>query len=45
MCEDKKQLPEEEVYQQEQIKDMASTTVKSERGQIHCITIVGRIVS
>jgi len=43
MSEENKQSPEEGVYQKDQIEDMASTTVKSERGQIHCITIVGQI--
>ena len=43
MSEDKKKDPLEGVYQKEQIEDMASATVKSERGQIHCITIVGQI--
>jgi len=43
MNEDKKKAQVEGVYQKEQIEDMASATVKSERGQIHCITIVGQI--
>jgi ATP-dependent protease ClpP protease subunit len=30
-------------YQQAQIKDMGSTTTKSEKGVIHCLTIVGQI--
>ncbi len=33
----------EKVYQKEQIEDMASSTVKSGRGAIHCLTIVGQI--
>jgi len=33
----------EGIYQKEQIKDMASSTVKSEKGMIHCLTIVGQI--
>lgn len=43
MSEDKQKNPEEGIYQKEQIEDMASATVKSERGQIHCLTIVGQI--
>lgn len=34
---------EENVYDKEQINDMGSTTVRSEKGVIHCITIVGQI--
>lgn len=30
-------------YQRAQIKDMGSTTTKSEKGVIHCLTIVGQI--
>ena len=30
-------------YQQDQIIDMASTTTRSEKGTIHCLTIVGQI--
>jgi len=43
MSEEKKKDQVEGIYQKEQIEDMASTTVKSDRGQIHCITIVGQI--
>jgi len=43
MNDSKKEVLEEEIYQKDQIEDMASTTVKSERGQIHCITVVGQI--
>jgi len=43
MSEDKKQKPEEGIYQKEQIEDMASATIESRRGQIHCLTIVGQI--
>jgi len=43
MSEDKKQKPEEGIYQKEQIEDMASATMESARGQIHCLTIVGQI--
>ncbi|NLT14866.1 MAG: peptidase S14 [Clostridiales bacterium] len=30
-------------YQRAQIKDMASTTTKSDKGVIHCLTIIGQI--
>jgi len=33
----------EDIYQQDQITDMGSVTAKSEKGVIHCITIVGQI--
>jgi len=33
----------EEVYQKEQIEDMASITTESMKGNIHCITIVGQV--
>jgi len=33
----------ERVYQKDQINDMASVTAKSEKGIIHCLTIVGQI--
>ena len=32
-----------EICQQEQINDMGSTTVRSEKGVIHCLTIVGQV--
>jgi len=32
-----------EIYQQEQINDIGSTTVRSEKGVIHCLTIVGQV--
>ena len=31
------------IYQKEQISDMASATAVSDKGQIHCLTIVGQI--
>ncbi len=34
---------EQDVYQKNQIQDMASSTVTGEKGNIHCITIVGQI--
>ena len=33
----------EEIYQKDQIEDMGSTTVRSDRGTIHCLTIAGQI--
>lgn len=33
----------EAAYQQEQIRDMGSSTISSEKGTIHCITIVGQV--
>ncbi len=33
----------EEIYQRDQIEDMGSATVRSDRGSIHCLTIVGQI--
>jgi len=33
----------EDIYQQEQITDMGSATMKSKKGAIHCIAIVGQI--
>ena len=33
----------EEIYQKDQIEDMGSSTVRSGRGTIHCLTIVGQI--
>lgn len=33
----------QEIYQQDQIEDMGSVTTRSEKGVIHCITIVGQI--
>ncbi len=33
----------EDIYQKEQIQDMGSATVRSDRGNIHCLTIVGQI--
>lgn len=32
-----------EIYQREQIGDMGSSTVRSEKGAIHCLTIVGQV--
>ena len=32
-----------EIYQKDQINDMGSTTVRSEKGVIHCLTIVGQV--
>lgn len=34
---------DETAYDKEQINDMGSTTVRSEKGLIHCLTIVGQI--
>ena len=39
MTEEKREDP----YQRDQITDMGSVTAKSERGLIHCLTIVGQI--
>lgn len=39
---DKKEHPET-IYQQEQIKEMGSSTIATEKGTIHCITIVGQV--
>ncbi len=33
----------EHIYQKDQIQDMGSSTVETERGGIHCLTIVGQI--
>ena len=33
----------QEIYQVEQIKDMASSTTSGKRGSIHCLSIVGQI--
>ncbi len=33
----------ENVYQKEQINDMGSATTRSDRGAIHCVTIIGQI--
>ncbi len=33
----------ESIYQKDQIQDMGSSTIESERGVIHCLTIVGQI--
>lgn len=33
----------DELYQRDQITDMGSTTTRSEKGVIHCLTIVGQI--
>ena len=38
-----KQNQTEDIYQKDQIQDMASVTTEGRRGQIHCITIVGQI--
>ena len=43
MSEKEKQSQKEGTYQRDQIKDMASVTTDSPKGQIHCITIVGQI--
>ena len=34
---------QEGIYQKDQINDMGSTTTHSERGVIHCLTIVGQV--
>lgn len=33
----------EKTYDKDQITDMASTTVRSEKGVIHCLTVVGQV--
>ena len=33
----------EDIYQRDQIRDMGSSTSVSERGAIHCLTIVGQV--
>ena len=33
----------DELYQRDQITDMGSTTTRSEKGVIHCLTVVGQI--
>jgi len=33
----------EEIYQEKQIIDMGSSTIRAEKGVIHCLTIVGQI--
>lgn len=38
-----KKEQEAKVYDKEQITDMGSSTVKSVRGNIHCLTIVGQV--
>ena len=40
---DNQEKKPEDIYQKEQIEDMGSTTVRSGRGTIHCLTIVGQI--
>ena len=40
---DEKETLAEDTYQQDQIKDMASVTTTSPKGQIHCLTVVGQI--
>lgn len=42
MCNNEEKKPEE-IYQKDQIEDMGSATVRSKRGSIHCLTIVGQI--
>lgn len=43
MTEKEQETTTEKVYDKEQINDMGSTTVRSEKGSIHCLTIVGQI--
>lgn len=40
---EKKEEHPEVIYQKEQIQDMGSSTISSEKGTIHCITIVGQV--
>ena len=35
--------PAEEIYQQDQITDMGSVTTRSDKGVIHCLTIIGQV--
>ena len=42
MAEELKELVDE-LYQKEQITDMGSTTTRSEKGTIHCLTVIGQI--
>lgn len=42
MSESNRELAEE-IYQKEQITDVGSTVTRSEKGVIHCLTIVGQI--
>ena len=44
--EEKREEPQqapEDIYQKDQIIDMGSTTVRTDRGTIHCLTIVGQV--
>jgi len=41
--ENEEKKEQETIYDKEQITDMGSSTVKSFRGNIHCLTIVGQI--
>lgn len=43
MEENEEKKEQETIYDKEQITDMGSSTVKSFRGNIHCLTIVGQI--
>lgn len=43
MGEENKKINLDEIYQKDQINDMGSATVSSERGMIHCLTIVGQV--
>lgn len=40
---EEKEKHSEGIYQKEQIEDMASITTESQKGNIHCITIVGQV--
>ncbi len=43
MTDKDKETANEKTYDKEQINEMASTTVRSEKGIIHCLTVVGQI--
>ena len=43
MTDKEQETQDEKTYDKEQITDMASTTVRSEKGVIHCLTVVGQI--
>ncbi len=43
MTDKEQETQNEKAYDKEQITDMASTTVRSEKGVIHCLTVVGQV--
>lgn len=43
MSDNNERNEEQEIYQQDQIKDVGSITARSENGTIHCLTIVGQV--